>query len=90
MNSSTTTDLTHAPQLVLPAYIASLVSLIAGSSDLLNWLKLIVVGAVLETLRRLVSSISTKIINSFFITATFDEYDDSYCKSIHTALSSLV
>ncbi|KAK7025195.1 mitochondrial chaperone BCS1 [Favolaschia claudopus] len=57
---------------------SSLVALLFSLGALRDWLKLIVFGGVLETLRRLAFSLYYKAINSFWITAHFDENDSSY------------
>ncbi|KAJ7043743.1 P-loop containing nucleoside triphosphate hydrolase protein [Mycena alexandri] len=57
---------------------SSLVTLLFSLGALRDWLKLIVFGGVLETLRRMAFSFYYKIIASFWITAHFDENDSSY------------
>ncbi|KAJ7180769.1 P-loop containing nucleoside triphosphate hydrolase protein [Mycena filopes] len=57
---------------------SSLVTLLFSLGALRDWLKLIVFGGVLETLRRMAFSFYYKIIASFWITARFDENDSSY------------
>ena len=53
-------------------------SLLLSSSALREWLKLIVIGGVLETCRRSLFTSYNKFIDSFFITANFKEDDTSY------------
>ncbi|KAJ7446794.1 P-loop containing nucleoside triphosphate hydrolase protein [Mycena latifolia] len=57
---------------------SSLVALLFSLGALRDWIKLIVFGGVLETLRRMAFSLYYKIINSMWITAHFDENDSSY------------
>ncbi|KAJ7066503.1 P-loop containing nucleoside triphosphate hydrolase protein [Mycena amicta] len=57
---------------------SSLVTLLFSFGALTDWLKLIVFGSVLETLRRIVFSWYYKIVASFWITASFHEDDSSY------------
>ncbi|KAJ7654493.1 P-loop containing nucleoside triphosphate hydrolase protein [Mycena polygramma] len=57
---------------------SSLVALLFSLGALRDWLKLIVFGGVLETLRRVAFSMYYKVIASFWITAHFDENDSSY------------
>ncbi|KAJ6498338.1 mitochondrial chaperone bcs1 [Mycena vulgaris] len=57
---------------------SSLFALLFSLGALSDWLKLIVFGGVLETLRRFAFSFYYKMINSFWITAHFHEDDSSY------------
>ncbi|KAJ7117851.1 P-loop containing nucleoside triphosphate hydrolase protein [Mycena epipterygia] len=57
---------------------SSLVTLLFSLGALRDWLKLIIFGGVLETLRRMAFSLYYRIIASFWITAHFDENDSSY------------
>ncbi|KAF7356490.1 hypothetical protein MVEN_00982100 [Mycena venus] len=57
---------------------SSLVALLFSFGALGDWLKLIVFGGVIETLRRFAFSMYYKLIASFWITAKFDENDSSY------------
>lgn len=61
-----------------PTDISSLIAFLLSLSALGDWFKLIVLGGVLETCRRLAFHFYRKIYNSFFITATFEEDDSSY------------
>jgi chaperone BCS1 len=63
-----------------PFTLGSLLSLLLSLSALGDWLKLIVLGGLLETCRRLLFSSYDKFIESFFITANFQEGDSSYGK----------
>ena len=47
-------------------------------SALHNWLKLIIVGAAIETSRRMFFYLWRSLTSSFWITARFDEHDISY------------
>ncbi|KDQ26599.1 hypothetical protein PLEOSDRAFT_1105500 [Pleurotus ostreatus PC15] len=69
--------ISQAP-MAIPSDIASLITLLFSFSALRDWIKLIVIGGVLETARRSVFSVYARLINSFFITATFDEDDISF------------
>ncbi|KAJ7091466.1 P-loop containing nucleoside triphosphate hydrolase protein, partial [Mycena belliarum] len=57
---------------------SSLVALLFSFGALRDWIKLIVFGGVLETLRRFFFSLYYKVISSVWITAHFDENDSSY------------
>ncbi|GLB41667.1 putative AAA ATPase family protein [Lyophyllum shimeji] len=56
----------------------SILGFLFSFTALQDWLKLIVIGGVLESSRRLFYSAYNKFVNSFFITAIFDDGDDSY------------
>jgi len=62
----------------LPGDISSLISFLISFSALREWLKILVFGSVLESLRRVAFHLYYKVYNSFFITARFDEDDASY------------
>ncbi|RDB23454.1 putative mitochondrial chaperone BCS1-B [Hypsizygus marmoreus] len=65
-------------QPALPGDFSSLLTLLFSFSALRDWLKLIVIGGVFESCRRLATTAYRRFIDSFFITATFDQGDDSY------------
>jgi len=58
----------------LPALITFLFSFVA----LRDWLKLIVIGSALEACRRFAFGLYQRFIESFWIRATFQEYDSCY------------
>ncbi|KIM34267.1 hypothetical protein M408DRAFT_93143 [Serendipita vermifera MAFF 305830] len=43
-----------------------------------DWIKLFLLGTVLETIRRFTGQIWTSLIDSFFLTATFESDDDAH------------
>lgn len=61
-----------------PTDVSSLIAFLVSFSALRDWLKLLIFGSVLETLRRLGLQLYYKIYSSFFITAKFEEDDSSY------------
>ncbi|PFH50240.1 hypothetical protein AMATHDRAFT_48054 [Amanita thiersii Skay4041] len=63
--------------------ISSLVTLLFSLSTLRDWLKLLVVGGFLEACRRFISSLFQTVKESLFITATFDDEDDSFRWIMH-------
>jgi chaperone BCS1 len=67
----------------LPTDITSLLSFLLSFSALSNWLKLVVFGSVLETLRRLGFHLYYKISDSFFVTAHFEDGDTCYDWMMH-------
>jgi hypothetical protein len=46
-----------------------------------DWLKLFVVGGVLELIRRFFMFVWRGLVNQFWITIVLEEYDDSYSES---------
>jgi chaperone BCS1 len=85
-----TTPAAPAPSpLAMPTDLSSLVALLFSFSALRDWLKLIVIGGFFETCRRFAFSAYRNVIDSFFITAYFEEDDCSYGTHI-VVLSSLV
>jgi chaperone BCS1 len=61
-----------------PTDISSLITFLLSFSVLGDWFKLIALGSVFETCRRLAFHFYCKFYNSFFIKATFEEGDSSY------------
>ncbi|KAG6852448.1 hypothetical protein C0991_011883 [Blastosporella zonata] len=58
--------------------ISSIIALFYSYSALRDWLKLIIIGGIFESLRRLIMTCYTKFLDSFFIRASFDNDDQSY------------
>lgn len=56
----------------------SLISFILSISALRDWAKLLIIGSFFETCRRLLATLWSSTIDSFFLTASFADYDDSY------------
>ncbi|KAF8066757.1 P-loop containing nucleoside triphosphate hydrolase protein [Lyophyllum atratum] len=73
-----TTTAAMVEQTGLPTDISSFITLLYSYSALRDWLKLIVIGGLFESCRRLILSLYYKFINSFFIRASFDHTDTSY------------
>ena len=71
-------DANHSAQNFLISIIVSLFSSSGQSGD---WLKLFIVGGILELLRRCLMSIWRTLVNQFWITLALEEYNDSYCES---------
>lgn len=61
-----------------PTDLSSFIALLYSFSALRDWLKLIIIGGLFETCRRLVLTWYNKLVNSFFINASFDQGDASY------------
>ena len=72
--NATATDTT----LKMPTDLSSLIAFIYSFSALRDYLKLIVLGGALETLRRLSSASCASLVDRFFITATFESEDLSF------------
>jgi hypothetical protein len=91
--NSTLNATASATPLKMPTNFSSLIAFIYSFSALRDYLKLVVLGGALETLRRLSTSSYAKLVDCFFITATFDSEDLSYgeCRFVlatnHTALT---
>ena len=63
----------------MPRDVAGLIAFVSSSKALFDYLKIILLGAVLEMLRRLWSSMSSfSLLDKFTLTATFDSDDISY------------
>ncbi|CAK5267750.1 unnamed protein product [Mycena citricolor] len=58
--------------------LSSLVALLFSFGALRDWVKILIFGSLLETLRRVAFATYYKAIASFWITARFDENDSSY------------
>ena len=58
--------------------VSSLWSMFLSFSALRDWFKLIIVGGAIETARRLCFGLWYYIIESVWVTASFDEDDSSY------------
>ncbi len=67
--------------LASPLNLSTLISLLLSFSALRDWLKLIVIGGVIETCRRTCLRLWSSFIESFWITASFDENDPSYSET---------
>jgi chaperone BCS1 len=80
MSNVTVPDSANATSAPSPFNLGPLLSLLLSFSALRDWLKLIVVGGLLETCRRVLFRSYDKFIESFFITANFQEDDSSYGK----------
>ncbi|VDC03535.1 unnamed protein product [Peniophora sp. CBMAI 1063] len=63
----------------MPKDVAGLIAFVSSSKALFDYLKIIILGAMLEMLRRLWSSLSSfSIFDRFTLTASFDSEDISY------------
>lgn len=61
-----------------PSAFADIAKTIASFSIARDWIKLFVLGTVLETIRRFADSAWTSLLDSFFLTAQFESDDDAY------------
>lgn len=75
LNNVTTNDVTAD----FPAVndLASLWALISSFGAVNDWVKLFLLGTVLETIRRFAGQIWTWFLESFFLTASFESDDDT-------------
>ena len=61
-----------------PLNLPGLLSFMLSFSALRDWLKLLVIGGAIETCRRMCIILWVSFVESFWITACFDETDVSY------------
>ena len=62
----------------LSTEFSSLVTFISSFSALHDYLKIVVLGSALETLRRLSSASYSRLVDCFFVTARFESDDLSF------------
>ncbi|KAH9946492.1 P-loop containing nucleoside triphosphate hydrolase protein [Amylocystis lapponica] len=74
---------TSAGPSTVPSDLFSMLSMLLSLSALRDWLKLLLVGGVIETCRRFFFGSWESLVSSFWITVTFDEEDDSYDWILH-------
>lgn len=60
--------------------LSTINSLFSSSGPAGDWLKLFVIGGILELIRRSLMFVWRNLVNQFWITVVFEEYNDSYCK----------
>lgn len=61
--------------------LSTILSLLLSFSALRDWLKLIIIGGAIETCRRCCLRLWSTFIESFWITACFEQTDSSYSES---------
>ncbi|KAJ7176660.1 P-loop containing nucleoside triphosphate hydrolase protein [Mycena filopes] len=67
-----------ATPLAMPTDLPSLLTFLLSFSVLRDWMKLAVLGGFIEMCRRFLFGGYAKLVDSFFITASFEEQDASY------------
>lgn len=77
-NSTTSADGSTTTAKATAAGISSILTMLLSLSALRDWLKLFVIGGLIETCRRLLFAGWALVIESLWITATFDFDDSSY------------
>jgi len=60
--------------------ISTFISLFSSSGPCGDWLKLFVIGGILELIRRFFMFAWRGLVNQFWITIALEEYSDSYCE----------
>lgn len=60
--------------------VSTISSLFSPTGPAGDWLKLVVIGGILELMRRAVLFVWRNLVNQFWITVVFEEYNDSYCE----------
>jgi len=61
-----------------PGLLSTFISLFSPSGPCGDWVKIFVIGGVLELIRRLFVFGWNGLVNQFWITIVLEEYDDSY------------
>jgi len=61
-----------------PGLLSIFISLFSPSGPCGDWLKIFVIGGILELIRRLFVFVWNGLVNQFWITIKLEEYDDSY------------
>lgn len=87
MNATADTNATEIagdPTTLPPLNLSSIVSFLLSFAALRDWLKLIVIGGIIETCRRCGMRLWTTFMESFWLTACFDDSDISYSKCNRT------
>jgi len=82
-NSTTTTTAPDASQAQIPKDLPSLLTFLFSLSAIRDYTKLLLIGSLLESLRRIIMSVYRRLYDSFFISAHFEEYDAPYEWMMH-------
>ncbi|KAK7062605.1 hypothetical protein VNI00_000093 [Paramarasmius palmivorus] len=62
----------------IPGSLLAMIPILFSFSGLHDWVKIVLLGGFFETCRRTFSMLYQKVIESFYMVATFDEEDASY------------
>lgn len=62
----------------LPNNLAGLIKVLFSMGGMRDWIKLFIIGGFVESFRRLAGILYQKVVESFFLTASFEEGDDAY------------
>jgi hypothetical protein len=65
--------------------IATLATVLLSFAGIQDWLKLFLIGGVLETCRRTALQAWQNLLDSIWITVDFEDGDDSYGGSLHSS-----
>ena len=60
--------------------VSVIISSFSNSSQARDWLVILVIGGILEYIRRVFLSIWNSLVSQFSITITMEDFDESYCK----------
>lgn len=60
--------------------VSTITSLFSSSGPAGDWLKLFFIGGILELMRRFFMFVWRNVVNQFWITIVFEEYNDSFCE----------
>ncbi|KAI0686404.1 P-loop containing nucleoside triphosphate hydrolase protein [Cytidiella melzeri] len=66
-----------------PLSLSSIFSLLLSFAALREWLKLLVIGGAIETTRRCCLRLWTAVVESFWLTACFEQNDNSYSWALY-------
>ena len=80
--STNTTHPAEGIAAAIPSNLPGLLSLLLSFSALRDWVKLFVIGGAIETSRRCLMMAWSAFLESFWLTACFDDNDMSYSEFI--------
>ena len=60
--------------------VSTITSLFSSSGPSGDWLRLFLIGGILELLRRFLMLVWRNLVNQFWITVKLEEYSDSFCE----------
>ncbi|TDL17438.1 P-loop containing nucleoside triphosphate hydrolase protein [Rickenella mellea] len=79
LSHGNSTGATSVPSLPpMPTDLASLWTFLYSFTGLGDWAKLFLIGGAIESIRRLMSTIWTYILDMFFLSAEFEEHEEPY------------
>ena len=67
--------------------IATLATVLLSFTGFQDWLKLLLIGGIFETCRRVFFQAWNSVVDSFWITVDFEQGDDSYGEPLHISVA---